>query len=292
MVAILSLATLFLTTSFYIEPDRVTLVGAGDIAGCANHAGEETAKLVEALNPDAVFTVRDNVYESGTKGEFDSCYTPGWGRLKDRTYPSPGNHDYGNKGYGNRDAGSYEASGYFGEAAGDPDEGYYSYELGDWHVIVLNSMCELVGGCGEDSPQIQWLEVDLATTDRRCILAYWHHPLFSSASRKEDSRMRPAWDALHEAGAEVVLNGHDHAYERFLPQDPEGNADPEGIREFVVGTGGKSLYMFNEPLPNSEVRGNEAYGVLRLSLMPDSYGWEFVPIEGMEFRDSGSGKCN
>jgi hypothetical protein len=263
------------------------VVGAGDIASCQSSGDEATAKLVDDMPNATVFTLGDNVYEDGTAAEFSDCYDPSWGRFKTRTKPSVGNHEYQTT----EDSGYF---GYFGAAAGDPQEGYYSYDLGEWHVVALNSMCGQVGGCGAGSPMVSWLKDDLATNPDACTVAYFHHPLFSSGSEHgNDPRMRPIWDALYEGDADVVLNGHDHDYERFAPQTPEGIADPSrGIREFVVGTGGDSLYALLPPKPNSQVRSVDAFGVLKLTLRPRGYDWRFVPVAGETFTDSGSGECH
>ncbi len=261
------------------------LVGAGDIADCRYNEDEDTAKLLESI-PGTVVTLGDNVYPDGTTLEFADCYDPTWGRHITRTRPAPGNHDYN----------TIDATGYynyFGTAAGDPTQGYYSYDIGDWHIITLNSECDSIGGCGPASPQYVWLEADLAANNSICTLAYWHEPLFSSGiNHGPDTRSQYFWQLLYNAGADVVLNGHEHHYERFALQDPLGNADPYGIREFVVGTGGSSLYPFNiTPAPNSEARNNTTQGVLKLTLNPTSYDWEFVPIAGQTFTDSGSANC-
>lgn len=261
------------------------LVGAGDIADCSNDQEEETAKLLDNI-PGTVFTLGDNAYPDGRDKDFSNCYDPTWGRHKTRTRPTAGNHDYHVSG----------ASGYFkyfGDAAGDPDMGYYSYDIGKWHIIALNSECDEIGGCDIDSPQGKWLQADLASKPSLCTLAYWHKPRFSSSSIHGNSEsMKDIWQLLHEAGADVVLNGHAHNYERFAPQDPEGVADPgHGIRQFVVGTGGTGLYDFDTPRPNSEVRESETHGVLKLVLHPTSYAWEFIPIAGKTFTDSGSAPC-
>ena len=261
-------------------------VGAGDIASCDSTGDEATANLLDGI-PGTVYTLGDNVYERGSDADFARCYDPSWGRHKARTMPIVGNHDYttpGASGYFN----------YFGAAAGDPSEGYYSYNLGTWHIVALNSMCENVGGCGPGSPMLDWLEQDLAANPTSCTLALWHHPVFSSGSEHgSDPKMIPSWDALYAAGAEVVLSGHDHDYERFAPQTSSGVADPDrGIREFVVGTGGKSHYAFGNILPNSEARDSGTYGVLKLTLHASSYDWEFVPEAGKTFSDSGSASCH
>jgi acid phosphatase type 7 len=261
-------------------------VGAGDIASCASSGDEATANLLDGI-PGTVYTLGDNVYPSGTDAEFDNCYNPSWGRHKARTKPSVGNHEYGTAGA----SGYYN---YFGAAAGDPSQGYYSYDLGAWHIIALNSMCENVGGCGASSTMVTWLEGDLAANPSSCTLAYWHHPVFSSGSAHgNDPKMIPSWDALYAAGADVVLSGHDHDYERFAPQTSSGVADPaQGIREFVVGTGGRSHRAFGTIRANSEVRNSDTYGVLKLTLHTSSYEWQFVPEAGKTFTDSGSGSCH
>jgi hypothetical protein len=275
------------SVSAQVATDPV-LVGAGDIAS-DNNSDSATAQLVLSI-PGTVFTAGDNAYPSGTASDYTKYYGPTWGQFKDRTLPTPGNHDYDTTG-----ASGY--FGYFGSAAGDPSKGYYSYDLGDpgeeWHVVALNSMCEKVGGCGATSPMVKWLEEDLAAnSDKECTLAYFHHPLFSSGQHGNDPKMRPTWDALYAAGADVVISGHDHDYERFAPQRPDGTLDNElGIREFVVGTGGATLRSFGFSQPNSEVRNSNTHGVLKLQLHPSSYDWEFVPADG-NFSDSGSENCH
>ena len=270
------------------KPADPVLVGAGDIASCDDLRGAEaTAKLIEKI-PGTVFAVGDLAYPDGSDAQFAKCYGPTWGRFKDRTRPAPGNHEYHNSG-----ASAYAR--YFGRAAGDPKGGYYSYDLGAWHIIVLNSECSEVGGCGPSSPQGQWLREDLAKHSVTCTLAYFHKPLFSSGAKHgNDPDMKPLWDLLYHGGTDVVINGHDHDYERFAPQDPDGRADPEhGIREFVVGSGGKNSHRsFGIPKPNSEARNADTFGVLQLTLHPTSYEWKFVPEEGKTFTDSGSGKCH
>jgi hypothetical protein len=197
--------------------------------------------------------------------------------------PSAGNHEYYTAG----------ASGYFGAAAGDPQEGYYSYGLGSWHVVVLNSNCAAVGGCGAGSPQGQWLREDLGAHPSACTAAYFHHPRFSSSGVGNNSAVMPFWETLHDAGAEVVLNGHAPNYERFAPQTPGGQANPEGgIRQFVVGTGGRSLNSFDTVRVNSEARIAYAYGVIKLTLHPEGYDWQFVTAPGGTDTDSGSAGCH
>ena len=196
----------------------------------------------------------------------------------------PGNHEYH----------TAEAMGYFdyfGKAAGQPGKGYYSYDLGQWHIVALNSNCEEVG-CGASSPQLSWLKADLAKDAKTCTLAYFHYPLFSSGKYRPGIReVKPLWETLYAADADVVLNGHDHNYQRFAPQNPNGKADPEhGIREFVVGTGGRSHYPIRDPIANSEVYNDETYGVLRLTPRPEGYEWQFLPVEDETFTDSGSAR--
>lgn len=265
------------------------LVGAGDIAGCDDLSGAEaTAKLIDAI-PGTVFAAGDLAYPRGTEEEFKNCYGATWGRHKSRTRPTPGNHEYAAK-----DAMPYFK--YFGAVAGEQGKGFYSYELGAWHIVVINSNCADIGGCNAGSPQEKWLRQDLAAHHAACTLAYWHHPLFSSGpipSHARTTAMRPIWQALYEAHADVIINGHEHFYERFSPQDPAGKADaPRGIREFVAGTGGRDHGILGFTQPNSEVRNSNTFGVLKLTLRPKGYDWEFVPEPGKTFTDSGSGTCH
>ncbi len=263
------------------------LVGAGDIATCDRNEDEQTAALLDAL-PGTVFTLGDNAYASGSPREFEECFAPTWGRHKARMRPALGNHDF----YSPR-AAPYFA--YFGQTAGIAPNGYYSYRAGEWLVLVLNSVCdEVPGGCGKDSPQARWLRQELARNPTRCALAMWHHPLFSSGRHGSAPEVRPLFEILYELGADVVLNGHDHHYERFMPVDPHGRPDPaRGIREFIVGTGGIPLRGFwSGPLEITERRDNTAHGVLQLTLRPDGYDWRFFPIPGAAFSDWGSGRCH
>ncbi len=256
------------------------LVGAGDIADCNTPGAAVTATLLDHIE-GIVFTAGDNVYPDGAVEEFRTCYGPTWGRHRTRTRPAPGNHDYHAA-----DARPYYA--YFGESAGEPGRGYYSYDLGGWHIVALNSNL----GADAEVAQEQWLREDLAAHQVRCTLAYWHHPLFSSGGHGNDPRLRPLWRVLAEFGADVVLNGHDHDYERFAPQTPDGQLDAaRGIREFVVGTGGARLGDFGVVRANSELRDNSTWGVLRVTLHAASYDWEFVPVAGGLFHDAGSAVC-
>ncbi len=268
------------------DTESAVLVGAGDIADCRDLSGAEaTAKLLQQT-PGTVMAVGDLAYPDGSKENF-ACYDKTWGRVKARTRPAPGNHEFVAPG-----AAPYFE--YFGAAAGDPQNGYYSYELGTWHILVLNSECADVGGCGAGSRQEKWLRADLAAHPAACTLAYWHKPLFSSGSAHgNDVSVKPLWQALYDANADVVVTGHDHDYERFALQNANGAADPaRGIREFVVGTGGKNQRPFGDIDANSEARNADAFGVLKLTLHPGSYDWQFIPVAGKTFVDSGSGKCH
>ena len=265
---------------------NAVLVGAGDISDCADPSGAEaTAKLLDQL-PGTVMAVGDLAYPDGSKENF-ICYDKTWGRVKSRTRPAPGNHEF-------HSAGATPYFEYFGAAAGDPRTGYYSYELGTWHIIVLNSECQEIGGCQSGPVEEQWLSADLRQHPSVCTLAYWHKPLFSSGAKHgNDPEIKPFWLDLYAARVAVVINGHDHDYERFAPQDPNGKADgSHGIREFVVGTGGKSHRPFGVPKPNSELRNADTFGVLKLVLRPHGYDWQFIPESGKSFTDSGSDECH
>ena len=267
--------------------DDPVMVGAGDIASCSSTGDEATAALLDDI-AGTVYLLGDNVYDSGTATQYTDCYGPSWGRHKSRTKPTPGNHEYQTL-----NASGY--FGYFGSAAGDPSKGYYSYDLGAWHIIVLNSnsSCTTIG-CALGSAQDAWLRADLAAHSNVCTLAYWHHPRFNSgASHGNNTAVANFWDALYAYGADVVLNGHEHIYERFAPQRPDAVADSvNGIRQFTVGTGGRSHYTIGTVKANSEVRNGSTYGVLKLTLHATTYDWQFVPVAGATFTDSGTGKCH
>jgi uncharacterized protein YjdB/PKD repeat protein len=266
-------------------PGPPVIAGAGDIADCSRVSQEATAKLIDSI-PGTVVVLGDLAYLDGSAQQFRDCYDPSWGRHKPRTKPTPGNHEY-NAGSA---AGAPGYFGYFGAAAGDPTKGYYSYDLGAWHLIVINNYVDMAAG----SPQEQWLRADLAAHPNACTLAYWHEPRFSSGGNGSAVRTQPMWQALYDYGADVILNGHDHDYERFAPQTPTGVRDNvNGIREFVVGTGGNSLYTFpGGPIANSEVMSMVSYGVIKMTLWPTSYDWEFIPISGGTFTDRGSALCH
>jgi hypothetical protein len=267
------------------SPTPAVLIAAGDISTCGNDGDEATALLVEARD-GTVAVLGDSVYDSGTAQEFAECYEPTWGRFKDRTHPAVGNHEYLTPGA----TGYFD---YFGASAGPAGLGYYSYDLGAWHIVVINSVCWEVGGCTADDPQAVWLANDLRQNPASCTLAYWHFPRFSSGLHGSTAMVDAYWRLLYDAGADVVLTGHDHTYERFAPQDSLGYADPErGLREFVVGTGGASHYGFPVPLANSEARNADTFGVLVLTLHPDRYEWEFVPVADRTYSDQGAGTCH
>lgn len=272
-----------IASSWSLYEDRI-LAGAGDIASCTSGGDERTAKLLDALR-GTVFTTGDNAYERGSAAEFAECYGPTWGRALGRTRPSPGNHDYGTTG-----AAGYR--GYFGDRAVREGQTYYSYDLGAWHVVALDSNCWAVGGCGPGSAQETWLREDLARNPTECTIAYWHHPRFSSGAHGGTESVAPLWQALEDFGADVVLAGHDHSYERFARQTAAGVADPAGIREFVVGTGGRSLYGFGTPVANSEVRSNSLSGILKLTLYASRYTWQFLPVAAGVEVDSGGEPCH
>jgi 3',5'-cyclic AMP phosphodiesterase CpdA len=270
----------------------VTVAAAGDIA-CSPTAEvtadqcqmAATAELILAKQVDAVLALGDLQYPQGDSGDFANAYDKSWGRFKEITYPVPGNHEY----Y------LYDAQGYyryFGRRAQREHHGTYSFNLGNWHVIALNSNCLFAGGCGLASDQIALLKEDLRTHPNRCTLAYWHHPRFSSGSHGSNDTYQALWNVLAEAGVELVLNAHDHHYERFAPQLGDGTRSARGIRAFVVGTGGKSLYDAKTRQPNSVAIEDRAFGVLFLTLAPKRYTWSFGTIPAGEVADQGQGRCH
>jgi len=256
------------------------LVGAGDIADCITGADKATARLIDAI-PGVVFTAGDEAYPAGSAEDFSDCYDPSWGRFRDRTLPAIGNHEWGTP----------NAAGFFGYFGSErPGQAWYSLDVGAWHVIVLDSDCDIVG-CGLGSAQLTWLTADLAAHPTRCTLAIWHHPRFSSGGHGNDTAVAPFWRALMRAGADLIVNGHDHDYERFARQRPSGRRDPRhGIREIVAGTGGAHLRYFHAIKPNSRVR-LRSYGVLRLTLHPASYSWRFIRTDG-SIADAGASACH
>lgn len=256
--------------------------GNGTASECKMGA---TADLVSNGSFSQVLLLGDNQYENGTLTKYQQSYDLSWGHFLGITHPSPGNHEYQS---GN--ANGYYS--YFGASAGDPSKGYYSFDIGSWHIIALNSNCSYVGGCQAGSTQEQWLRADLAANPDACTLAYWHHPRFSSGTHSNDTTFDAFWDALYEYDADVVLNGHSHVYERFSRQTPDAVADTNsGIREFVVGTGGKNITSFPSIKANSAARNSDSFGVLSLRLSPYSYEWQFLPTSGT-FSDTGSTACH
>lgn len=256
------------------------LVGAGDIGSCASPHDEATAALIDSID-GTVFTLGDNDYSDGpATPPYGVCYDSTWGRHRPRTHPAPGDDD--------RRSGSLsEYYAHFGGAAHGPD-GYYSYDLGTWHIVVLNTTPFA------DSTQVQWLRADLAASTKRCTLAVSHRPRFSSGNTHSAATQGPIFQALFEAGGEILLSGNDHDYERFAPQAPDQTADPDsGVVQFVVGTGGKSHGSINLPLePNSQAQNADSYGVLRLTLHASSFDWRFIPVAGRTFTDAGTAACH
>lgn len=262
-------------------PHKTSILAAGDVASCWWRGDEATARLLDRFEEGVVVLLGDAVYQDGTPEQFARCYGPTWGRHRDRTRPTPGNHEYRY-----RDGEGYWD--YFGELAGERQKGWHSYELDGWHVVVLNSEEEI----GAGSEQLRWLERDLRANADRCALVYTHRPRFSSGKHGSSARMEDAYRVMYEHGVDVLLGGHDHHYERFAPQDPAARRDDRrGIRQFVVGTGGAPTYRVRELLPNSEVRDNRTHGVLRLELRPRDYSWEFVPVRARTFVDRGTSRC-
>lgn len=265
------------------DPSEVKNDEAGISSQC--HM-KETADLLKTMKLAAVLPLGDNQYEDGAFEKFQKSYALNWGQFLPITHPVAGNHEYETAGA----AGYYR---YFGAAAGDAAKGYYSYDIGNWHLIALNANCSAVGGCQANSAQEKWLRSDLAAHPGTCTLAYWHQPRFSSALHGNNRDTEVFWQDLYQAGSDIVLNGHDHDYERFAPQTPDAIADPKrGIRAFVVGTGGRSLYPFVNVKANSEVRNDDTYGILQLKLFPKSYDWKFIPEKNKAFSDTGHGSCH
>jgi hypothetical protein len=272
-----------LTPATAPDPGDQVLVGAGDIASCWWMGDNHTGRLIDSI-PGTDFTLGDNVYQDGSAEQYDKCYGPVWGNALGRTMPSAGNHD-------EKTDGGTPYYDYFGDHAGPRGKGYYSYDLGTWHIVVFNSNSK--EKISAESEQIAWIRRDLEQHPyTTCILAYGHHPRFSSGERGVEARMKPLWDLLYEKGADVVLSGHEQYYERFKPQTRDGEVDEaRGLRLFVVGTGGAPFYAIRTIAPNSEAR-SRTHGVLKMTLHRDSYDWEFIPVRGEKFTDSGHGVCS
>jgi Calcineurin-like phosphoesterase len=262
------------------------ITAAGDISlPIASAATKATAQLVTSINPTVALTLGDNQYLTGALADFQTGYGATWGVFKSKTRPAPGNHEY--------DASS-AATGYFSYFGSRAPGRWYSFDVGAWHLISLNSNCAKIGGCTAGTQEYEWLKADLASHPARCTLAYWHHPRWSSGSEHgNSSQVGPFVQLLYNAGAEVILSGHEHNYERFAPQTPGGALDStRGIVQFVAGTGGASLYGFGSPDANSLVRNASTNGVLQMTLHPSSYDFRFRPIAGSSFTDSGSRTCH
>jgi Calcineurin-like phosphoesterase len=256
-------------------PEPQVLLAVGDVATCDSQADDTVAALASRL-PGTIAMLGDTVYDDGSTPDFRECFDPSWGQMRSRIRPAVGNHEY------HTDAASGYFT-YFGAAAGEAGKGWYSYDLGAWHVVVLNSNCGEEVECWSGSEQYAWLQSDLASFSGECLLAYWHHPRWSSGRHGNSDWVGPFWDAVRDAGGDIVLNGHDHTYERV---------SVDGVREFLVGTGGKSHYPFtNDPLPTTEARNDSTYGLLWLALGEGSYQWEFVGLGDTGFTDAGTGQC-
>jgi len=276
LIMFLLIASVLQTSPLQVAAASVVLVGAGDISTCSNNNDEATAKLLDGIS-GTVFTAGDNAYDSGTYTQYTNCYHPTWGRHKSRTKPVPGNHEYNTSG----------AAGYFKYFSNVSS--YYAYNLGDWRIYALNSEIDV----SSTSAQVKWLKNDLAANPKRCVLAYWHKPRWSSGSHYgSNSKYQTLWKTLYDAKAELVISGHEHNYERFKEMNASGTASSPGMREFVVGTGGASHYGFGSTLSTSQVRNSSTYGVLKLTLNSTSYSWKFIPVAGKTFTDSGTTYCH
>ncbi|HKO32769.1 MAG TPA: metallophosphoesterase [Candidatus Limnocylindria bacterium] len=256
-------------------PEPQVLLAVGDVATCESGADDAVAALASRL-PGTIALLGDTVYDDGSTPEFRECFDPSWGQMRSRIRPAVGNHEY------HTDAASGFFT-YFGDAAGEAGKGWYSYDLGAWHVVVLNSNCGEDVECWSGTEQYAWLQSDLASFHGDCLLAYWHHPRWSSGRHGNSNWVGPFWDAIRDAGGDIVLSGHDHTYERV---------SVDGVREFVVGTGGKSHYPFTRsPLPGTEARNDSTYGLLWLALGERTYQWQFLGLGDTGFADAGSGEC-
>jgi hypothetical protein len=303
------------------QTQTVTLVGAGDIAECSpDNNAEETAALLAKI-PGTVLALGDNAYPDGTRTQYANCYdnyrlsdgsvfdarTSWWGQYKARTMPVVGNHEYHISKVAQPYFDYFSAINGFKQPRAPvpntsanpgltPRKGYYSYDRGSWHIVALNSNCNKVGGCEKTSAQGKWLRNDLAnTTNKRCTLAYFHHPLYSTGNNIPNPNVKPLWQILYNNHAEVIVNGHAHRYERFVPITPAGTTDPQhGIRQFVAGTGGApgGSEVYPDQAPGVEKVETGTPGVLKLDLSAGSYSWRFVPIAGQSFTDSGTGSCH
>ena len=263
-----------------IELPIVTVLAAGDIGDCVGAGDEATAALLTEHPDVPILALGDLAYESGTSEEFATCFGSSWGAHKARIYPVPGNHEY-------HQAGAAPYFAYFSSRAGENGLGHYSFDLGAWHLVALNSERDL----GEDGAQLRWLRADLAANKRPCVLAFLHKPRFTMADYDDDPAMQPFWSALAGAGAEVVLTAHDHNYQRYKPLNAAGKLAADGTRQFVVGTGGGGNLDHIRPDTRRDAASGDTLGLLELTLRPDGYDWRFLPVAGQTFTDSGSGGC-
>ena len=275
---------LALASPLPLPSGAVRVLAAGDIGRCGSAGAAATGALLDAMPDATVIALGDLAYDSGSPEEYARCYLPVWGGARDRTIPVAGNHDHRT-----RDALGFRET--FGAAAGDPAAPWHATEVGAWRIYVLDTACEVVGGCGEGSPQLAWLREDLAAHPTACILAAWHRPRYSSGPHGSQSDVAPIWAALQAAGADIVLTGHDHLYERFAPMDASGRPADDGIRSFVVGTGGAQLYAAGAPVTGSEALADRTFGALELVLRPDGYDWRFDAVLGEPVEDGGTGTC-
>lgn len=273
-----------LVVNHILLPKGEIFIGAGDVAFCDSNGDQLTGRILDRF-PGTIYLLGDASNDTGRPEEYTNCLDPAWGRFKPRMKPAIGNHDY------MTDNGKNFFD-YFGAIAGEAGKGYYSYDLGAWHIIVLNSQCGS-SDCAAGSPQEKWLRKDLAAHPSQCTLAYWHAPPFSSGIDANEPRTLPLYDDLFEANVDVLLAGHQHHYERFIAQDADAVPLPErGIREFIVGTGGAWTDPVRvPPLPNSQVIFTDTFGVLKLQLYPGWYTWQFIPVPGKPRSDWGSDAC-
>lgn len=261
---------------------EVALFAVGDVAACDTDRDDKVAKFL-ASRSAPITILGDTVYDSGTPEEYQECFDPLFGSMLDRIHPAVGNHEYRTP-----DASGY--FNYFGDRAGRPGKGWYAFNLGDhWKVIVLNSNCSFVGGCEPGDRQYEWLKGALERARPRNVLAVTHAPRYSTGEHGSQLSMKPFFRLLYRRGADIMLSGHDHSYERFRPQNAIGERRSSGVQQFVVGTGGRHLYEFSRgPLKNTAVRDNTTYGVMRLELRRRGYSWKFIPVTGGDFTDGGS----
>jgi hypothetical protein len=273
-----------LAVNHTLLPKGETFIGAGDVSFCDSNGDVLTGKILDRF-PGTIFVLGDISNDSGRKEEYANCFDPAWGRFKSRMKPAIGNHDYLTANGANYFA-------YFGAIAGPPGLGYYSYDLGAWHIIVLNSECG-TSDCAAGSAQEKWLRNDLANHHAQCILAYWHAPPFSSGTDADEPRVLPLYKDLDDADVDVLLTGHQHHYERFIAQDTDGDSKPgEGIREFIVGTGGVWTDPVRvPPLRNSQALFTDTFGLLKMELYPGWYTWQFIPVPGKPRSDWGTDTC-